>query len=100
VLISRNLDAGVYDAVQRGFIGIRTKFGSRFLDIEYHYDDDAERGTAHPIVVLEKIPDHIIVRASDATTLLHKWMIDALTFHREAIHTAQDLVVQAKPVAE
>ena len=33
----RNLSIGVYDG-KEGFIGIRTKFGSRYLDTEYHWD--------------------------------------------------------------
>lgn len=31
------------------FIGIRTKFGSRFLDKEFHYDADPHFGTAEPL---------------------------------------------------
>jgi len=40
----RNLSFGVYDGEQ-GFIGIRTKFGSRFLDTEYHWDQGPPFGT-------------------------------------------------------
>ncbi len=33
---SRNLNLGVYRTDDKGFIGIRHKFGSRFLFTEYH----------------------------------------------------------------
>lgn len=43
---SRNLDYGVYDG-NGGFIGIRTKFGGRFLFTEDHYDKGAPFGTVY-----------------------------------------------------
>lgn len=46
-LHSRNLSFGVFDG-KTGFIGIRTKFGSRFLDTEYHWDTGPPFGTACP----------------------------------------------------
>jgi hypothetical protein len=36
-LRSRNLSYGVWNG-KDGFIGIRTKFGDKFLDIEFHWD--------------------------------------------------------------
>ncbi len=58
-LISRNLSFGVFDGVTR-FIGIRTKFGRRFLDTEDHWDTGPPFGTARPeedtgIIVSEEI---------------------------------------------
>jgi len=55
---SRNLSYGVYDGKQ-GFIGIREKFGSKYLFTEYHYDQGAPYGTVFPEKELEKIPDGI-----------------------------------------
>jgi len=46
-LISRNILFGVFDGKTR-FIGIRTKFGRRFLDTEDHWDTDPPFGTARP----------------------------------------------------
>lgn len=43
-LESRNLRLGVWDG-KRSFIGVRTKFGSRFLDEEDHWDVDEHFGT-------------------------------------------------------
>lgn len=40
----RNLGLGVYDG-EEGFIGIRTKFGSRYLFTEYHWDQGPPYGT-------------------------------------------------------
>lgn len=45
----RNLLFGVYDG-HGGFIGIRTKFDSRFLDTEYHWDKSVHHGTVSKIV--------------------------------------------------
>jgi hypothetical protein len=62
-LISRNLSFGVFDGKTR-FIGIRTKFGRRFLDIEDHWDIGPPFGIARPeedtgIVVPEEIILHV-----------------------------------------
>jgi hypothetical protein len=53
-LYSRNLRLGVWDGTAGGpgsqytggFIGIRTKFGNRFLDMEFHFEDGPPFGTA------------------------------------------------------
>lgn len=74
---SRNLSCGVYNG-SGGFIGIRQKFGSRYLDCEY-WDGRTELagvpeylGTAYPqeqIAVLpEGIPLLIDLGAEDETT--------------------------------
>jgi hypothetical protein len=44
----RNLVFGVFDG-HEGFIGIRTKFGSRYLATEYHYDQGAPYGTVYSV---------------------------------------------------
>lgn len=53
---SRNLRLGVYDEAKKGFVGIREKFGSRFLATEYHYDTGAPFGTARPKKLLKECP--------------------------------------------
>lgn len=53
---SRNLAFGVYDERKQGFVGIRTKFGDRYLFVEYHYDTAAPFGTVCPRIELEKCP--------------------------------------------
>jgi len=59
-VLSRNLSLGVFRASSRGFIGIRTKFGSRFLFEEYHWDTGAPYGTANPLEELGvTLPDDI-----------------------------------------
>jgi len=55
---SRNLSYGVYDGKQ-GFIGIREKFGSKYLFTEFHYDQGAPYGTVFPEKELEQVPDRI-----------------------------------------
>ena len=58
-LRSRNLLAGVYSEVKQGFIGLRTKFSFKFLEVEYHWDIEMPHGTVKPIRRLEKLPDDI-----------------------------------------
>ena len=53
---SRNLSFGVYNEEKQGFVGIRTKFGDRYLFTEYHYDTGAPFGTVCPKEELEKCP--------------------------------------------
>ena len=48
-LRSRNLSIGVYDGME-GFIGIREKFGARYLFTEYHYDQGPPYGTVATII--------------------------------------------------
>jgi hypothetical protein len=55
-LFSRNLAFGVFAQAVNGFIGIREKFGSRFLATEYHWDTGAPFGTACPKEELEPAP--------------------------------------------
>lgn len=35
---ARNFNLGVYTLGEQGFLGIRYKFGSEFLALEYHWD--------------------------------------------------------------
>jgi hypothetical protein len=46
---SRNLSFGVYKEDSKGFSGIRTKFGNRFIFEEYHWDSDPTFGTVKPV---------------------------------------------------
>lgn len=57
-LYSRNLDLGVWDG-KEGFIGIRTKFGERFLFKEIHFDLDKYFGTVRPVELTDTLPDDI-----------------------------------------
>jgi hypothetical protein len=55
-IFSRNLSFGVFDAKRQGFIGIREKFRTYFLFLEYHFDTGAPFGTVHPHEFLEMCP--------------------------------------------
>jgi hypothetical protein len=81
---SRNLSYGVYNAKNKGFIGIRTKFNDRYLFEEYHWDIGEPYGTVKPKIELEKVPDGIVIAESLGT-------IDANT--REPVYFD-------KPIAE
>lgn len=45
---ARNFTLGVFDG-REGFIGIREKFGHRYLFTEDHWDTGAPHGTVQPI---------------------------------------------------
>ena len=55
---SRNLKVGVFDG-KTGFIGIRLKFGFKYLFTEYHWDQGPPYGTVQPQEDLGPIPDDI-----------------------------------------
>lgn len=65
-IYSRNLTYGVYDAATQGFVGIRLKFGDRYLFKEFHWDCQYFP-TVKPIKDLGKIPDNLIVAESLGT---------------------------------
>ena len=49
----RNLTLGVWHAERKGFIGIREKFGSKYLFMEYHHDASPTFGTVNGAEALE-----------------------------------------------
>ena len=61
LLRSRNLEAGVYSLEKDGFIGIRTKFGERFLDCEFLHH------TAWPLEDIGVLPEGIEARERNAS---------------------------------
>ena len=48
-LDSRNLSFGAFDKEDGEFLGIRYKFGDRFIDREEHWDLGPPHGTAKPV---------------------------------------------------
>jgi hypothetical protein len=63
LLHSRNLTLGVFNGVD-GFVGIRQKFSSRFLDREFHWDTGAPYGTAKPLEDLGEVPEGVEAKTS------------------------------------
>ena len=59
-LHSRNLALGVFDG-KTGFIGIRDKFGSRYLFCEYHWDTGVPFGTVRPLDDIDTVPAGIAI---------------------------------------
>lgn len=57
----RNLTIGAYDG--KTFVGIREKFGRRYLDSEDHWDTGEPHGTAYPIEDLGALPDGVSPQA-------------------------------------
>ena len=55
-IYSRNLNLGVYRSEDHGFVGIRHKFGRRYLFAEYHWDTGAPFGTANPLEAICECP--------------------------------------------
>lgn len=58
-ICSRNLAFGVFHKSSRGFIGIREKFGYKYLFTEYHIDIGEPHGTVNPKEDLGPIPEDI-----------------------------------------
>ena len=56
---SRNLVVGVFVKAKAGFIGIRTKFGSQYLFMEFHHDTGAPFGTVQPLKKSSEAPPEI-----------------------------------------
>jgi hypothetical protein len=56
-LHSRNLESGAFDG-KHGFVGVREKFGGRFLFTEYY----SAGGTAWPLADLGPLPEGIEIR--------------------------------------
>lgn len=55
---SRNLKLGVFHS-KGAFLGIREKFGSRYLFDEYHWDQGPPFGTVKPLQELNRVPDEV-----------------------------------------
>lgn len=64
VLRSRNLKIGAFSSLDNSFIGIRTKFNSRYLAKEYHYKF---AGTAITLEKIAEVPDDIPMEESLGT---------------------------------
>jgi hypothetical protein len=56
------LSHGVYNQKDKGFIGIRTKFGDRYLFTELHWDSNESFGTVKPKEDLGPIPEGIPIK--------------------------------------
>src|SRR5690348_6012960 len=69
----RNLKFGVFDLTHCCFIGIRTKFGSRFLDNENHWDCP-EFATVMPLEALEEIPEDISIDVGSSNEKLFQYL--------------------------
>jgi len=65
-LQSRNLECGVWNG-KDAFIGIRTKFGLRFLDMEIHWGLSETFGTAQALETMGTMPEAISLTISLGT---------------------------------
>lgn len=61
---SRNLTLGVFRQATGGFIGIRTKFGHRYLFEEYHNETSMHSGTVSPQELIRELPSDIVCSTS------------------------------------
>lgn len=57
-LLARNIKIGVWNDERQEFLGIREKFGSRFIDSENHWDAP-NFATACPLEVIGELPEDI-----------------------------------------
>jgi hypothetical protein len=70
-LLARNIKIGVWDADHQEFLGIRTKFGDRYIDSENHWDAE-HFATACPMEEIGELPDNISL--SEENELLFNWL--------------------------
>jgi hypothetical protein len=72
---ARNLRLAVYVGEGR-FVGIRTKFGRRFLDAEWHWEAHERLGTLWPLRIVGVIPKAFPSPISTCTHVglaAHRW---------------------------
>lgn len=86
-LYSRNLRWGIYDG-EEGFIGVREKFGSRYLFTEYHWDQGPPHGTVKPLTEMGPYPGDVWEgRSEDNKWIQNDEMFEWLEeFGREHLH--------------
>jgi hypothetical protein len=82
---SRNLSFGVFKMGVYGFIGIREKFGSRYLFTEFHWDTGAPFGTVMPIKVICMLPSNIMVNETLVNIAGDLWAENPETGNLEAV---------------
>lgn len=92
---SRNLSYGVYDG-NEGFIGIRKKFGRRYLFTEYHWDQGPPFGTVHSqadtgIDIPEDIEVAITLGDVDEKTLRPVYYHEQTWFFKDSNEASQDI---------
>lgn len=85
LISSRNLVLGVYNEQTKGFSGIRTKFGNRYVFEEYHWDFDDTFGTVKPIKELEMCDyftlcdENLLFEWLDTKLVQYKQLIEEIT---------------------
>ncbi len=87
---ARNFRLGIYNEDAREFIGIRTKFGNRYLFGEYHWDQGPPFGTVKPIAKLEESPFETISEHGgdgDVGETIFDWLEVKATEYREAAYS-------------
>lgn len=74
-LLARNIRLGVWDGDRQEFVGIRTKFGRRFLDSENHWEAP-HFATACPMEVLGELPVEVLldIRDEPGDPTLFTWL--------------------------
>lgn len=71
---SRNFSFGVYNEENKGFIGIREKFGDEYLFTEYHWDTGPPCGTVCPKRFLEQCS----LEPDEENKELFEWIVKAI----------------------
>ena len=87
---ARNICIAVYNEKDKGFTGIREKFGNRYLDTEYHADLDCHCATVFPKEELGLLPVYI-----EITEFLKSYKGQAWVPNRQLFQWLDDLTKQA-----
>lgn len=71
-LKARNISVGVFDKESGSFIGIRSKFGNRYLDSENHWDAPTY-ASCKPLKAISELPTHITL-STGSNPELFDWL--------------------------
>ena len=94
---SRNMSLGVYDGAD-GFIGIRYKFGDRYLFTEYHCESITFQayGTVNPLKLIRLLPSDIQPTERLVHSFGDSWAVNPETNVEEPVNR-RDLLAGEKP---
>lgn len=94
MIIARNFYMGIFNKLDSSFIGIRYKFGHRFLDKEFHFDTGPPYGSAQPVKFVKNcvVPVHNYFENYDA---VFEWLQQQSHIHKDAENYVESVIRDA-----